>query len=86
MALSKLRSLDGSTGITVQVSNVSHVKLLPAAEPLDPAEMTTEQKARAIIDAGRRRRGELNDDPAPELSETAKAILAAGRKRRNEED
>ena len=52
-------------------------------------QMTDDQRARtaqAIVDAGRRRRGELPYEPAAALDPTAAAILAAGRKRRNEEE
>lgn len=53
-----------------------------------PGTLTDEQRAKnaqAIVDAGRRRRGELAY-PEDDISPTAKAILAAGRARRNEEE
>jgi hypothetical protein len=67
------------------ISELAASRLDQSDPTIDVSEMTPEQKARAIVEAGQRRRGELKE-PEPEMNETAKAILAAGRKRRNEED
>ena len=53
-----------------------------------PGTMTDDERtrtAKAIIDAGKKRRGELIDEAQP-IDATAEAILRAGRRRRNEED
>jgi hypothetical protein len=95
-AAARLAKVQDALHVTTTKLNESQMltkfrSLAEQANPSDPAaskdvtEMTPEQKARAIVEAGQRRRGELKE-PEPEMNETAKAILAAGRKRRNEED
>lgn len=66
----------------------SRHELEQQAAPHDGQQMTDDQRARtaqAIINAGKKRRGELPyEDAEANIGPEAKAILDAGRRRRNE--
>ena len=77
MYLTKLRS-------RAELANPRADQENPATRVVEPTDDQRARTAQAIIDAGRRRRGEIPDEPAAEIDSTAAAILAAGKKRRNE--
>jgi len=82
------RSIDGSPTITVKVADRTHVSVLPAAQVPGAGQLTDDAQraanAQAIVDAGRRRRGELADQPPMPSDELAAAIIRAGALRRGE--
>ena len=66
----------------------SRAELQQSTTPSVGGSLTDAQRAKtaqAIIDAGRKRRGEIPDAPQA-ISPAAAAILAAGRRRRSEQE
>jgi hypothetical protein len=88
MGLTQIRSRDGSPAITVKVPAAqTHAGVRLTETPVDGHLTDDAQRAanaQAIVDAGRRRRGELADQSPMPSDELAVAIIRAGALRRGE--